>query len=68
MQHVTRAGEPMDVAGVIPSVDQTAPEMVLTDGNLQDVTLDTYAGKRKVLNIIPSVDTPTCAMSTRHFN
>ncbi|MGP9664862.1 thiol peroxidase [Halomonas sp. AOP22-C1-8] len=68
MQHVTRAGEPMGVAGVIPSVDQTAPEMVLTDGNLQDVTLDTYAGKRKVLNIIPSVDTPTCAMSTRRFN
>ncbi|MDT9694158.1 thiol peroxidase, partial [Streptomyces sp. P9(2023)] len=45
-----------------------APAMTLTDGSLEDVTLTTYAGKRKVLNIIPSVDTPTCATSTRRFN
>jgi thiol peroxidase len=35
---------------------------------LQDVTLDTYAGKRKVLNLFPSIDTPTCASSVRAFN
>ena len=68
MQQVTRAGEPMDVAGLLPAKGQTAPAMTLTNSDLQDVTLDTYAGKRKVLNIIPSVDTPTCAMSTRRFN
>lgn len=68
MQQIMRAGEPMDVAGVIPAAEQTAPAMVLTNSDLQDVTLDSYAGKRKVLNIIPSVDTPTCAMSTRRFN
>lgn len=68
MQQITRAGEPMEVAGTLPAVGQAAPTMTLTNTDLQDVTLETFAGKRKVLNIIPSVDTPTCAMSTRHFN
>jgi thiol peroxidase len=36
--------------------------------DLADVTLDSYAGKKKLLNIIPSIDTPTCAISTRKFN
>ncbi|MBZ5487373.1 thiol peroxidase [Halomonas aquamarina] len=68
MQQITRAGEPMDVDGLLPAKGETAPAMTLTASDMQDVTLDTYAGKRKVLNIIPSVDTPTCAMSTRRFN
>lgn len=68
MQQITRAGEQMDVAGTLPAPGQTAPLMTLTNANLEDVTLDTYSGKRKVLNIIPSVDTPTCAVSTRRFN
>ncbi|MAP35033.1 MAG: lipid hydroperoxide peroxidase [Halomonas sp.] len=68
MQQITRAGQPIDVAGTLPAVGQAAPEMTLTNSALEDVTLATYQGKRKVLNIIPSVDTPTCAMSTRRFN
>ncbi|RUR33361.1 thiol peroxidase [Vreelandella andesensis] len=68
MQKITRAGEPMDVSGTLPAKGQTAPLMTLTNADLEDVTLDTYSGKRKVLNIIPSVDTPTCAVSTRRFN
>ncbi|KHJ52151.1 thiol peroxidase [Vreelandella venusta] len=68
MQQITRAGQPMDVAGTLPAVGQDAPVMTLTNSSLEDVTLATYAGKRKVLNIIPSVDTPTCATSTRRFN
>lgn len=68
MQQITRAGQPIDVAGTLPVVGQAAPAMTLTNSDLEDVTLDTYQGKRKVLNIIPSVDTPTCAMSTRRFN
>lgn len=68
MQQITRAGQPMDVAGTLPAAGQMAPAMTLTNTNLEDVTLDTYQGKRKVLNIIPSVDTPTCATSTRRFN
>ncbi|QJQ96215.1 MULTISPECIES: thiol peroxidase [Halomonadaceae] len=68
MKQVTRGGTPVDVAGDFPTPDTQAPALTLTDQELQDVTLADYAGKRKVLNIIPSVDTPTCAMSTRKFN
>ncbi len=52
MQQITRAGQPIDVAGTLPVVGQAAPAMTLTNSDLEDVTLDTYQGKRKVLNII----------------
>ncbi|PMR69433.1 thiol peroxidase [Halomonas heilongjiangensis] len=68
MTQVTRAGVPVDVAGDFPAVGQAAPPLTLTNIEMADVTLADYAGKRKVLNIIPSVDTPTCATSTRKFN
>lgn len=68
MQTVTRGGEAVDVSGRFPEVDDKAPPFTLTDAELKDVALGEYAGKRKVLNIIPSVDTKTCAMSTRKFN
>lgn len=68
MSQVTLAGNPIDVAGTFPKVGDTAPAFSLVDGKLGDVTLDTFAGKRKVLNIVPSLDTPTCATSTRKFN
>jgi thioredoxin-dependent peroxiredoxin len=68
MRQVTRAGTPVDVAGDFPEAGQPAPPLTLTNTEMADVTLADFAGKRKVLNIIPSVDTPTCAMSTRRFN
>ena len=65
---VTLKGNPVDVAGNLPKVGSTAPNFTLVDKALADVNLDTYAGKRKVMNIFPSVDTPTCAASIREFN
>lgn len=65
---VTLKGNPVDVAGNLPKIGSTAPNFTLVDKALADVTLETYAGKRKVLNIFPSVDTPTCASSVRAFN
>jgi thiol peroxidase len=65
---VTLKGNPVDVAGSLPSVGSTAPNFTLVNQALADVTLDTFAGKRKVLNMFPSVDTPTCATSVRTFN
>ena len=64
MKQVTRAGVPVDVAGDFPAVGQAAQPLTLTNVEMADVTLADYAGKRKVLNIIPSIDTPTCATST----
>jgi thiol peroxidase len=65
---VTLKGNPIKISGKLPKIGTTAPNFMLVDKALQDVTLDTFAGKRKVLNIFPSIDTPTCAMSVRAFN
>lgn len=65
---VTLKGNPVEVAGNLPKVGSTAPNFTLVDKALADVTLENFVGKRKVLNIFPSVDTPTCAMSVRAFN
>jgi len=68
MATVTHRGNPIKVNGVLPSVGSAAPAFSLVAGDLADVTLATFAGKRKVLNIFPSIDTPTCATSVRKFN
>lgn len=61
-------GKPLHTSGELPKVGSKAPDFMLVNGQLKDVTLANYAGKRKVLSIVPSLDTPTCAMSTRKFN
>jgi thiol peroxidase len=65
---VTLRGNPVHVDGDFPAVGAAAPNFKLTTVALADVSLADYAGKRKVLNIVPSLDTPTCATSTRKFN
>lgn len=68
MAKVTLAGNPVNVAGTFPKIGQKAPDFRLVNKELKDVSLKDFAGKRKVLNIVPSLDTPTCAKSTRHLN
>jgi thioredoxin-dependent peroxiredoxin len=68
MTQVTLKGQPVQVDGHFPTQGEQAPALSLVGKDLSDVTLANFAGKRKVLNIFPSVDTPTCAMSVRHFN
>jgi thiol peroxidase len=68
MSDVTFKGQPITIDGQFPVVGSTAPAFGLVGGDLSDVTLSSYAGKRKVLNIFPSVDTGVCAMSVRRFN
>ncbi|MBY0498988.1 thiol peroxidase (atypical 2-Cys peroxiredoxin) [Nitrosomonas ureae] len=65
---VTLKGNPIKIEGTFPKVGQKAPAFSLVNRDLQDVTLANYAGKKKVLNIVPSLDTPVCAISTRKFN
>lgn len=67
-QTVTLGGNPIQVGGTLPKAGATAPAFQLVAKDLSDVSLAAFAGKRKVLNIFPSVDTPTCAMSVRKFN
>ncbi len=68
MATITFQGKPLNTSGELPTVGSDAPTFSLTSRELVDVTLASYAGKRKVLNIVPSLDTPTCAASTRKFN
>jgi thiol peroxidase len=65
---VTLRGNPFRVDGDLPAVGAQAPDFKLTSGALADLSLQDFVGKRKVLNIVPSLDTPTCATSARKFN
>ncbi|GHU27110.1 putative thiol peroxidase [Betaproteobacteria bacterium] len=65
---VTLGGNPIKVAGSFPKKGQTAPDFSLVGKDLADVPLTQFSGKRKILNIFPSVDTGVCAMSVRTFN
>lgn len=68
MSSVTLKGNPISVGGTLPAVGQQAPAFTLVAKDLSDVSLSSLVGKRKILNIFPSVDTPTCATSVRQFN
>lgn len=68
MSTVTLQGNPVEVGGSFLQKGQSAPECSLTAGDLSEKTLADFAGKRKILNIFPSVDTGVCAKSVRTFN
>ena len=68
MSTVTLKGNPFNTVGVLPSVGESAADFRLVKTDLSETTLADYKGSRLVLNIFPSVDTPTCAMSVRKFN
>jgi thiol peroxidase len=68
MSEVTLGGNPIQVAGTFPKVGDKAPAFSLVSKDLKDLSLADFAGKRKVLNIVPSLDTPVCQTSTRKFN
>lgn len=65
---VTLGGNPIQVEGQFPQAGQQAPAFTLVGKDLADVSLAGFSGKRKILNIFPSIDTPTCATSVRKFN
>jgi thioredoxin-dependent peroxiredoxin len=68
MAKFTLRGAPFNTNADLPKPGSAAPGFQLVSGELKDISLKDYAGKRKVLNIFPSVDTPTCATSVRKFN
>jgi thiol peroxidase len=68
MSKVAFKGQPVQVDGTFPAAGQAAPAFSLVGKDLADVSLANFAGKRKMLNIFPSVDTGVCAASVRRFN
>jgi len=68
MAKVTFLGNKATISGKLPKVGSKAPDFSLPNKDLQDLGLSDFAGKKRLLNIVPSLDTPTCATSTRKFN
>jgi len=68
MARISSRGEMVETSGELPEVGSAAPGFLLRKADLSPVSLNDYAGTRLVLNIFPSIDTPTCAKSVRQFN
>ncbi len=68
MASITLGGNPIKTSGELPKVGTKAPAFTLVKNDLSTVKLEDFAGTRLVLNIFPSIDTPTCATSVRKFN
>ena len=68
MATVTLHGNQFNTAGDLPKAGSEAPEFKLVDQELKERSLGEFAGRKKLLSIFPSVDTPVCAISTKKFN
>jgi thiol peroxidase len=68
MAEVTLRGNPIHTSGDLPAVGDTAPGFSVVGSDLGELDLASFSGKNVVLNIFPSIDTPTCATSVRQFN
>lgn len=68
MAQITLKGNPIHTAGSLPPVGSDAPDFQLTNAQLEDIGLSAFAGKRKILSIVPSLDTGVCATSAVRFS
>ncbi len=68
MASITLQGNKLETAGSLPAIGSAAPDFKLLNGELGEVSLKDYQGKKLVLNIFPSIDTGVCATSVRRFN
>jgi len=68
MAKITLKGNPCHTVGDLPEIGSRAPGFRLVNGDMREVTQENFKGKKKVLNIVPSLDTSVCAESTRRFN
>lgn len=68
MASITLKGNEIHTNGSVPAVGSVAPDFRLVDKELNDVSLASYAGKKKLISIVPSLDTPVCQLSTKKFD
>jgi len=68
MAKITLNGDAIETLGELPDVGSSAPDFTLVTTDLSEVSLKDFKGKRLVLNIFPSIDTPVCSASVRRFN
>ncbi len=68
MAQITLKGNAINSVGSLPAVGSKAVDFKLVANDLSEKGLTDFAGKKVILNIFPSLDTPTCAASVRYFN
>lgn len=68
MAEITLGGNPIHTNGDLPATGSAAPDFTLTGSDWSAMSAADLNGKRVVLNIFPSIDTPTCQASVRTFN
>ena len=68
MAIITRRGDEIETIGELPEIGTKAPDFSLVKTDLSECSLKDFGGKTVILNIFPSIDTPTCALSVRRFN
>lgn len=68
MAAITLKGTPCHTCGDLPAVGSDAPDFRLVNADMQDVTLAGQSGRRTILSIVPSLETPVCAISTQKFD
>ena len=68
MAKITLKGNPIHTCGELPAIGTSAPTFKLTKTDLSDITPENFKGKKVILNIFPSIDTPVCATSVKKFN
>ncbi|WP_396160612.1 thiol peroxidase [Flavobacterium sp.] len=68
MSTVTLGGNPVNTNAALPAIGSAAPQFQLVGNDLSEISLQDFKGQRVILNIFPSIDTPTCATSVRTFN
>jgi thioredoxin-dependent peroxiredoxin len=68
MAVITLNGSPLHTIGSLPAVGSQAPDFIVTKTDLSEIRLKNYLGRKIILNIFPSLDTPTCASAMHNFN
>ena len=68
MANITLKGNPVTTCGDLPAVGSSAPDFSLSASDLSLVNRSNFAGKKIVMNVFPSIDTPVCATSVKKFN
>jgi thioredoxin-dependent peroxiredoxin len=68
MTQITFKGDPVHTIGELPKIGDKAPDFLLAKTDLSDISLKDVSGKKVILNIFPSIDTPVCSISVARFN
>ena len=68
MATISLQSNEIHTSGKIPAIGTQAPDFLLVNKDLEDISLSNFKGKKKLISIVPSLDTPVCAMSTKKFN